>query len=308
VSSKAAVAACVVAMVASATACTPTRGQDRGACSSGAHPGVSRGADADHRSGHERSHDGAAHEHGRAHRARIMVGPTCNVVEMISPVDSTYRPDVTGASRADRAAARSLLQGVNRFCESTAAADVMNEWVPGDTTPTKPTHYFNPDHRGSLGLDPENPRAVLVYRHRIGGVMFTGIPLPSLGSIPRPHTHDPTSDREMLHVYCAPNLAEAFTPNRELGVMADTIALRQRVRPLVASLEGHRVTALLRTVRGYLDHELPRVDPRTIGPGLGDVVLRAKREELRQALMLLSEAQLRTLSALVRRGAAVTDR
>lgn len=178
----------------------------------------------------------------------------------------------------------------------------MRDWVPGDTTPTKPTHFFNPDRPGSLGLDPANPRAVVIYQHRIGGVMFTGVPLPSLGSIPRAHTHDLTSSREMVHVYCAPDLAEAFTPNRELGVLADTIALRLRVRPLVASLEDRRLTALSRMVRGYVGDELPRVDPRTIAPGPGDAVLRAKREELRQALMLLGEAQLRRLLARVRGG------
>jgi hypothetical protein len=191
---------------------------------------------------------------------------------------------------------------VNRFCHSSSAADLMDDWVPGDTTPTKPTHFFNPDRRGSLGLDPANPRAVLIYRQRIGGVMFTGIPLPSLGSIPRAHTHDLASSREMLHVYCAPNLAEAFTPNRELGALADTIALRQRIRPLVAHLQGHRVTALLRTVRGYVGDELPTVDPRAVAPGPGDVVLRANREELRQALMLLTEAQLRRVWAVMRHG------
>ncbi len=296
-SSKVAIVACVAAMVATATACTSLQGQDRAACSPGSEHGVSGTADAKRGNGRDGSDHGA---HGHSHHGRVVLGPTCNVVEMVSPVDSTYRPDVSGASRADRATARSLLQDVNRFCESTPAAVVMDDWAPGDTTPTKPTHYFNPDRRGSLGLDPANPRAVLIYRQRIGGVMFTGTPLPSLGSIPRPHTHDPTSHREMLHVYCAANLAEAFTPNRELGVLADTIALRQRVRPLVAELDTRRLAASTRTVRGYLG-ELPRVDPRTIAPGLGDAVLRARREELRQALMLLGEAQLRRLLALVRR-------
>ena len=298
--SKAAIVACVAAMVAGATACTPLRDQALGACSSRAQPGVSRSADADRGHGRHRNHHGTAHRKGHEHTSRTVVGPTCNTVELVSPVDSTYRPDVAGASRADRDIARSLLQDVNRLCESTSAVDLMEDWSAGDTTPTKPTHYFNPDRRGSLGLDAANPRAVLVYRQRIGGVMVTGVPLPSLGSIPRPHTHDPTSAREMLHVYCARDLAEAFTPNRELGVLADTIALRHRVRPLVAHLEDPHLSEIVRRVRGYLGDELPRVDPRTIAPGLGDAVLRATREELRQALMLLSEAQLRRLSTLVR--------
>lgn len=288
-SSKAAVVACVAALVAGAAACIPEWDQDRAACSSGSQHGVSHPAAA----GQEKAH-------GHAHLGRVGVGPTCNVVETVTPLHSTYRPDVGGASRADRATARSLLRQVNRFCARTSAQEVMRDWVPGDTTPTKPTHFFNPDGPGSLGLDPANPHAVLIYRQRIGGVMFTGVPLPSLGSIPRPHTHDLTSSREMLHVYCGPDLAEAFTPNRELGVLADTIALRQKVRPLVSHLEEHRLTAVLRRVRGYVGPELPRVDPRTIAPGPGDAVLRAKRDELRQALMLLSEAQLRRLLAPVR--------
>ncbi len=230
-----------------------------------------------------------------------MVGPTCNVVEMVGPVDSTYRPDVAGASPADRARARALLAGVNEFCRNNSAAELMEEWVPGEDNPTQPTHFFNPDVRGSLGLDPSEPRAVLIYREQIGGVMFTGVPLPSLGSIPRAHSHDMSRPREMVHVYCTTNLAEAFTPNRELGVLADTIALRQTIRPRVAELMEPRLTAVLKTVRGYVGNELPRVDPATVpASGVGDPVLRAKREEVRLSLMLLTEPQLRHTLSLTR--------
>ena len=304
--SKAALVACVaVGVVSGSTACTSGKEQDRAAGSQAA--GESRAGDAGRASGQPHGTDqeqGTHHGHGsgkeHGHRSRIVVGPTCNVLETVSPEDSTYRPRVARAPRQDRARARSLLADVNEFCTSTSPSELMAEWVPGTTTPTKPTHYFNPDRRGSLGLDPANPRAVLVYRQRIGGVMFTGVPLPSLGSIPRPHTHDPTGGREMLHVYCTSNLADAFTPDRELGVLADTIVLRQKVRPLVADLHEPWLTAALRVAREHVGDELPRVDPRTIAPGLGDAALRAKREELRQALMLVSEAQLRRLLAMVR--------
>jgi hypothetical protein len=43
------------------------------------------------------------------------------------------------------------------------------------------------------------------------------------------------------------------------------------------------------------------VDPRPITtPGLADPVLRAKREEIRQSLLLLSEPQLRRILSLIR--------
>jgi len=238
--------------------------------------------------------------HGQGHEGHLVIGPTCNLVEMVSPQSSTYRPDVDGASRADRARARRLLRGVNAFCHRHSAAELMAEWVPKDGSQT-PTHFFNPHRRGSWGLDPSNPRAVLVYGDQIGGVMFTGTPLPPLGSIPRAHTHDASRPREMLHVYCADNLTEAFTPSRQLGVLADTIALRQNVRPRVGYLVDPQLTRILGQVRGYLGGELPRVEARTIAtPKLGDPILRAKREEIRQSLFFLAEPQLRAVLSLIK--------
>jgi hypothetical protein len=249
--------------------------------------------------GSQAAHTGTADAgHGHGH---VMVGPTCNLVEMVGPEDSTYRPDVTRASRADRAQARSLLGGVNEFCRTHSAAEVMDTWVPGEGN-ARPSHFFNPDRAGSLGLDASDPRAVLIYRGQIGGVMFTGRPLPPLGSIPRAHTHDLSRrPREMLHVYCTTNLAEAFTPSRTLGVLADSIALRKRIRPLVAYLPEPGLTVVLDAVREYVGGALPHVDPRGITtPGPADPVLRAKREEIRQSLLLLSEPQLRRILSLIR--------
>jgi len=295
---KAGIVACVVGVViAGSIALASVVDKDPAACKTGSEPTRSGTIDGGHGGGgHVR-----AYGHGDVPAGHVMVGPTCNLVEMVGPEDSTYRPDVAGASRADRARARSLLRGVNEFCRSNSASQLMAEWVPGEGNPTQPSHFFNPGRRQSLGLGPSDPRAVLIYRQQIGGVMFTGVPLPPLGSIPRTHTHDMSRPREMLHVYCTPNLAEAFTPNRELGVLADSIALRHRVRPLVAYLMDPQLTTVLGTVRGYVGEVLPRVDPRTITtPGLADPVLRAKREEIRQSLILLTEAELRKVLSLTR--------
>lgn len=273
---------------------------DRGAtdCPPGSSPVHSRPDDDAQRGG-----SGEPPGQGHGHAGHLLVGPTCNLVEMVGPQHSRYRPDVAGASRADRAQARRLLQGVNAFCRDQSAPEVMATWVPGEGNQEPPTHFFNPDRRGSLGLDPSNPRAVLVYGQQIGGVMFTGSPLPHLGSIPRAHTHDASRPREMLHVYCSTNLAEAFTPSRQLGVLADSIALRQKIRPRVAYLMDPQLTAVLRQVREEVGGELPRVEPETIAtPEMADPVLRAKRVEIRQSLLVLTEPELKRVLTMVKGG------
>jgi hypothetical protein len=107
----------------------------------------------------------------------------------------------------------------------------------------------------------------------------------------------------MLHVYCATNLAEAFTPNRRLGVLADSMALRQKVRPKVAHVVEPQLTVILNHVRDDLGDQLPRVEPRTMAtPELGDPILRAKRDEIRQSLLFLAEPQLRQVLSMIKGG------
>ena len=266
------------------------------ACPTGPDPARSRTADVGHGAGHDGSH---GQSHG--HAGHVPVGPTCNRVEMVAPQNSRYRPDVAGASRADRTRARTLLRGVNAFCRNHSASEVMAAWLPGKADQTPPTHFFDPDRRGSLGLDPSNPRAVLIYGGEIGGVMFTGTPLPSLGSIPRAHTHDASHPREMLHVYCATSIREAFTPSRRLGVLADTIALRQEIRPRIAHLVDPRLTAILRQAREYVGDDVPPVESQAIAtPPTADPVLRAKREEIRQSLFVMTEPELRKVLTMVK--------
>lgn len=242
---------------------------------------------------------GGAGGHAHGHADHLLVGPTCNQLEMVTPNSSTYRPDVTGASSADRARARELLRGVNEFCRSHSTPQIMADWLGGEGT--TPTHYFDPDRRGSLGLDPSNPRAALVYDGEIGGVMFTGTPLPFLGSIPRAHTHDASLPREMLHVYCTRDLAEAFTPSRRLGVMADAIALREDIRPQIAVLVEPRLTTVHQRVREYVGDEFVSVDPSDLAtPDVGNPALRAQRAEIRQSLLLLDEPELRAVLSIVK--------
>ena len=293
---KAVIVACMAAAgVAGSVALGSFLAPDAIVCPPGSLPGPERSAGV----ARDRDHDDG---HGSAHGqpGPVVLGPTCNIVEPAAPPDSTYRPDVRAASRADRARARRLLSGVNEFCRSHTASDITSTWLAGQANETSPTHFFNPDRRGSLGLDPTNPRAVLVYRQGIGGLMFTGTPLPRLGSIPRAHTHDPSRPREMLHVYCADDLAEAFTPSRELGVLADSIVLRQKIRPRVAGVVDPRLAAVHRRMSSYVGHELPPAAPRTDTAQLVDPVLRARRDQIRQSLVLLTEPELRMVWALVR--------
>ena len=230
----------------------------------------------------------------------VTVGPTCNLLEATAPASSSYVPDVAAASVADRRTARELLDGVNDFCRTHTAADITSQWRPGTSNPNGATHYFNPS-AGSKGLDPVNPRAALVYGGEVGGVMFTGKPLPALGSIPRAHSHDSTEPVEMVHVYCTDDLTDAFTPSRLLGVNADSIALRTTLRPAVMELSDARLTHVLAHVRRVAGDQLPPVEPvRTAARGGPDPVRQAMRTELRRSLMVLSEEQLRELSTKMR--------
>jgi len=252
------------------------------------------------------SHSSHAEHHGQRHEqpggpnAGLAVGPSCNLVETSTPAGSRYVPDVAGASAADRAKAQRLLNGVNDFCRSSTAAEIMSTWRPGVTDPS-PTHFFNPEPtRG--GLDPTEPKAALIYDGELAGVMLTGKPLPSLGSVPRPHTHDPSEPFEMLHVYCTSNLQEAFTPSRMLGVKADTIRLRLSIRLALMDLDERQLRALLTKVRSYAGYELAPVAPVHDDEGSADPLLQAMRTEIRTSLMLLTESQLRSVRSSMRSG------
>jgi hypothetical protein len=236
-----------------------------------------------------------------------MMGASGNRVEMVAPHESKYVPQVLKAPARARTKARRLLNGVNRFCRTRSLADLKARWRAGDDHPAHPTHYFNP-RRGASGINPARPRAALVYDGRIGGVMFTGKPLPRLGPIPRAHGHHGMamgSHRgvEMVHVYCRPNLTvksmrEAFTPNRQLGVMADTIRLRLQIRPAVMDLNRRQLREVRNKIRGYVgEQQQVRPSAQQGGP---DPRLRAMRVEIRKSLMKLNEAQLRSVWRLMK--------
>ena len=227
-----------------------------------------------------------------------MVTDTCNTVEMVGPTDSRYVPDISDASAADRGRARQLLAGVNDFCDTSSAAALLEaRWRPGTANPSDPTHFFNPDR--SRGLDPQNPRAALVYDGELRGVMFTGEPLPYLGEIPRAHNHGPSQPVDMLHVYCSSSLREAFTPNRMLGVNADPIALRKAIRPAVNELDGQQLRAVLAFVRQRAGEERPGAPEPSVLDG-PNPARQAKRIEVRTSLMALGEPGLRNVRALMR--------
>jgi hypothetical protein len=245
---------------------------------------------------------GSTHAGARA----PMVGPSGNRIEMVPPHESKYVPKILKAPPRARTKARRLLSGVNRFCRTHSLAELKARWRPGNDNPTHPTHYFNP-RRGASGLNPARPRAALVYDGRIGGVMFTGQPLPRLGPIPRAHSHHGMamgshSGVEMVHVYCRPNLTvkslrEALTPNRQLGVMADTIRLRLKIRPAVMDLNPRQLREVRNKVHGYVGTQQVRPSAQQGGP---DPRLRAMRVEIRKSLMKLTEAQLRSVWRLMK--------
>jgi hypothetical protein len=225
----------------------------------------------------------------------IMVGPTGNTVEMVDPDQSTYVPDIVGASAGDVDKAQTLLNGVNHFCATHTVAGLKDSaWRPGKTLATAQTHLFNPN-TDSKGLDPTNPRAALVYDGVVAGVMFNGTPLPSLGTIPRAHGHaDMAMAVEMVHVYCTPNLKYAYTPNRQLGVMLPVFHLRLEIRPAIMNLTPVHLQAVRDKVRGYIG--MAAAAKATVATKSGpDPVLSAMRDEIRRSLMLLNLSQLRSV-------------
>jgi len=250
----------------------------------------------------------AGHHHA-AHAARaVETSATGNRVELVDPAQSKYVPRVAKAPSRQRIRARGLLRGVNRFCSTHTVAELKDGWRPGSARENEQTHYFNPEPRAS-GLDPANPRAALVYDGEVGGVMFTGQPLPRLGVIPRAHRHTSGSTMgggssvEMVHVYCTDDLTvksvrEAFTPNRLLGVLADTINLRLKIRPAVMDLSPRQLREVRDRVRSFIGTPSQRVATRAAsGP---DPRLQAMRTEIREGLMKLDEAQLRSIWRLMK--------
>jgi hypothetical protein len=243
------------------------------------------------------------HHHAYA-AATVETSATGNKVELVDPGKSTYVPHVMRATAEQRTRARRLLRGVNRFCNTHTLGELKAAgWRAGDTREVAPTHYFNPDPAAS-GVNAANPRGALVYEGEIGGVMFNGHPLPHLGPIPRAHRHaghgsmGGNPNVEMVHIYCTNDLTvksvrEAFTPNRQIGVLADTRILRDRIRPHVMDLNPRQlreVRALVRSYIGAPSSQPARARTTDVGP---DPVLQAMRTEIRQGLMELDEPQLR---------------
>ncbi len=239
----------------------------------------------------------------------LKTGPTGNKVEMVDPAHSTYIPNITGASDGSRAKAQRLFDGVNRFCSTHTASGLKGRWRAGMNL-ARPTHYFNPKPN-SMGLHPANPRAALVYDGKIGGVMFTGRPLPYLGTIPRAHRHSKSMPSmsmhhmsgpvEMIHVYCSNSLKEAFTPNRMLGVRGDVQKLRLRIRPAIMDLNKAHLHAVVLKVRGYTGNKQQPVSSAntSVNKSGPDPVLQKMRTEIRRSLMVLREGQLRSLWSLM---------
>lgn len=252
------------------------------------------------------------HQHHQAARPakRTEISATGNRIELVDPTRSRYVPEILRAPARQRVRARRLLRGVNRFCRTHTVAELKAGWRPGAVHQSHPTHYFNP-RRGASGVNPRKPRAALVYDGEVGGVMFTGSPLPRLGRIPRAHRHihgsmGTSSSVEMVHVYCTDNLTvksvrEAFTPSRQLGVFADTIRLRLRIRPAVMDLNPRQLRQVRNRVRRYVGKQSYRSARSRVMAGRGpDPVLQAMRTEIRKGLMKLDEAQLRSIWRLMK--------
>jgi hypothetical protein len=74
---------------------------------------------------------GSASSSHHSKRPMVMTGPTGNKVEMVDPDHSTYVPKIRSASDKDRAYAKKVLGGVNKFCANHTVAQPDPSVQPG---------------------------------------------------------------------------------------------------------------------------------------------------------------------------------
>jgi hypothetical protein len=130
---------------------------------------------------------------------------TGNRISHCSAGEERYVPDIQSAGSEDLAKAKELHSAALGFCRSHSSLDSLSR---DGYRPTRPgmTHWFNPQ----LGrdFDAHKPRFAVVKDGKLVGVLYLSPQLPSLGSIPRAHSHHP--GREMLHVWCSDDMERAF--------------------------------------------------------------------------------------------------
>ncbi len=130
---------------------------------------------------------------------------TGNHVSSCAAGEERYVPNVSSAGSDDVAKAKQLHSAALGFCRSHSSLSSLNR---DGYRPTRPgmTHWFNP----SLGreFNADKPRFAIVKGGKLVGLLYLTPQLPSLGSIPRAHSHHP--GREMLHVWCSEDMERAF--------------------------------------------------------------------------------------------------
>ncbi len=130
---------------------------------------------------------------------------TGNQVSSCAAGEERYVPNVSSAGPDDMAKAKQLHSAALGFCRSHSSLSSLSR---DGYRPTRPgmTHWFNP----SLGRDfnADKPRFAIVKGGKLVGVLYLTPQLPSLGSIPRAHSHH--AAREMLHVWCSEDMEQAF--------------------------------------------------------------------------------------------------
>jgi hypothetical protein len=167
---------------------------------------------------------GMAAEHGgHRHSGRCTrhTSQTGNTISECPPAHDPYVPDIQGASPDDVQRARALYAAATRFCQThptVRSLQARGFYRRGAGN----SHWSDGPNEG---WDPDDPKAVHVEKGRVIGVIYIGDvgrewrPLPYLGSIPRPHVHH-AGGREMLHVWCASTMREAFTTRKPVTVEA----------------------------------------------------------------------------------------
>lgn len=144
-------------------------------------------------------------EQGRGDGCAGYTSRTGNRVSHCAAGEERYVPNVGSAGSSDAAKAKELHTAALGFCRSHSSLDSLSR---DGYRPTRPgmTHWFNP--QVGRTFDADRPRFAVVKGGKLVGVLYLTPQLPSLGSIPRAHSHHP--GREMLHVWCSDNLEHAF--------------------------------------------------------------------------------------------------
>lgn len=146
------------------------------------------------------------------------ISPTGNAIARCAASLDPYVPITEGSGVQGREIAEHIHTDVQRFCAEAVVTGGQLRHGEDVYRPARPgiAHWGHVPRLGRTEFDPDHqwahtPRMVVVRNGRLQGVMFSADRnFPYLGTIPRPYQR-PGGQKEVLHVWCSPDLEGAFT-------------------------------------------------------------------------------------------------